>query len=36
MLKLENFEQVIEDIVKYSYTPKETTPIDRHYTGFKK
>jgi 2-dehydro-3-deoxyphosphooctonate aldolase (KDO 8-P synthase) len=35
MLKLEDFESVVADIVKYSYKETETASIDRHYTGFK-
>jgi len=36
MLRLQDFETVVTDIVKYSYREPETVPIDRHYTGFKK
>jgi hypothetical protein len=35
MLRLEDFEQVVEDIIAYSYTPKEKVPLDRNYTGFR-
>jgi len=34
MLRLEDFETVVLDIIKYSYREKETVPIDRHYKGF--
>jgi 2-dehydro-3-deoxyphosphooctonate aldolase (KDO 8-P synthase) len=34
MLHLKDFETVVADIVKYSYRQRETTPVDRHYTGF--
>jgi 2-dehydro-3-deoxyphosphooctonate aldolase (KDO 8-P synthase) len=36
MLRLEDFERVVLDIIKYSYRETETVPIDRHYTGFAK
>jgi hypothetical protein len=36
MLRLDKFESVVADIVKYSYRERETTPVDRNYTGFKK
>jgi 2-dehydro-3-deoxyphosphooctonate aldolase (KDO 8-P synthase) len=36
MLRLEDFETVVADIVQYSYREKETVPIDRNYTGFQK
>jgi 2-dehydro-3-deoxyphosphooctonate aldolase (KDO 8-P synthase) len=36
MLHLNDFETVVADIVKYSYRERETTPVDRNYTGFKK
>jgi len=36
MLHLKDFESVVADIVKYSYSERETTPVDRHYTGFSK
>lgn len=36
MLRLENFERVVLDIIKYSYRETETVPIDRNYTGFNK
>jgi len=35
MLRLEDFEQVVEDIIAYSYTPKEKVSVDRNYTGFR-
>jgi len=35
MLKLENFEDVVRDIVAHHYPGKrETVPIDRNYKGF--
>ena len=36
MLRLEDFETVALDIIKYSYRETETVPIDRNYTGFNK
>jgi len=36
MLHLKDFEQVVADIVKYSYRKRETIPVDRNYTGFSK
>lgn len=36
MLRLEDFETVVYDIVKYSYREKETVPVDRNYKGFNK
>lgn len=36
MLRLEDFESVIADILKYSYRKRETVPVDRNYTGFNK
>jgi len=36
MLRLEDFERVVIDIIKYSYRETETVPIDRNYTGFNK
>jgi 2-dehydro-3-deoxyphosphooctonate aldolase (KDO 8-P synthase) len=34
MLRLDDFEEVVDDIVKYAYSKKETTPVDRNYKGF--
>jgi len=34
MLRLEDFESVVDDIVKYSYRKTETVSIDRNYKGF--
>ena len=36
MLRLEDFEKTVIDIIKYSYRETETMPVDRNYTGFKK
>jgi 2-dehydro-3-deoxyphosphooctonate aldolase (KDO 8-P synthase) len=36
MLRLEDFEGVVLDLIKYSYRETETVPIDRNYTGFNK
>ena len=35
MLRLEDFEQVVEEIIAHSYTPKEKVSVDRNYTGFR-
>lgn len=34
MLRLDDFEKVVADIKRFSYTKKEIAPIDRHYRGF--
>jgi len=36
MLRLEDFEKTVIDIIKYSYRETETIPVDRNYTGFNK
>ena len=36
MLRLEDFEKTVIDIIKYSYRETETMPVDRNYTGFNK
>ena len=36
MLRLEDFERAVLDIIKYSYRETETIPIDRNYKGFNK
>jgi len=36
MLRLDEFESVVSDIVKYTYRKTETIPVDRNYTGFGK
>lgn len=36
MLRLEDFEQTVIDIIKYSHKETETVPIDRNYKGFSK
>ena len=36
MLRLEDFERVVLDIIKYSYRETETVPVDRNYGGFTK
>jgi len=35
MLRLEDFEKTVLDIIKYSYKETETVHVDRNYTGFK-
>lgn len=36
MLHLDDFETVVEDIVRYSYREKETDPVDRNYKWWTK
>ena len=36
MLRLEDFEKTVINIIKYSYRETETIPVDRNYTGFNK
>jgi len=36
MLRLEDFEKTVVDIIKYSYRETESVPVDRNYRGFNK